>query len=312
MLRRVVLGFIGVCLLCGQAACGAAQPDLQSTEAVRQEQAQQTLDVKTTRQAQFTANAQATNRIEQTIQAQETQKVEKTESAVDTTATAEAEANNISNATATAGQIATATAVVIRQQTSTANAIVRSTAQAQPMLELVNHLVDEGYLTTNEGDFYPLVDFDESWAQLGWYWFFPTGYAPSDFVIRASAEWDSASQTPDPSGCGFVFREDGQPNHYVTFFGTDGNVYFSRYYKGVPDLIGKNYYGIVGVQEGAADIVLAVEGNWITYLVNGQMVLREYDEALSSGNLDYTLISGTNKDYGTHCRMTNIGLWVIK
>ena len=68
----------------------------------------------------------------------------------------------------------------------------------------------------------------------------------------------------------------------------------------------------VGIPEGAADIVLAVEGNWITFLVNGENVLHRQDDALTSGSLNYTVVSGTNKDYGTHCRMTNVKLWVIK
>jgi uncharacterized surface protein with fasciclin (FAS1) repeats len=315
MLKKAIILLIFACgLLIGLAACGPSQADIQSTEASFQAATQQVLDTRATKQALFTANAQATLRIEQTIQAQDTLRVEQTAEAANTTATAEAKANTMANSTATAVQMATETAAIILEKTSTANAIVQSTAQAQPMLELVTTLANEGYLSTTEGQFYDLVDFDESWAQLGWYWFFPTNYSPTDFVIRASAAWDSASNTPDPwtTGCGFVFREDGIPNHYLTYLGIDGNVYFSRYYKDKYSLIGSDYYGTVGLPKGSADIVLAVEGSWVTFLVNGEPVLHRQDTSLVRGKLDYTLVSGTNKDYGTHCRMTNIELWVIK
>jgi len=315
MLKRIVILLFAVCMLLGQTACGPSQADIQATtEAVYQAETQQALDTKSTKQALFTANAQATVRIEETIQAQETQKVEQTAAAANTTATAEAEVIMAANATSTAEHAATSTAAVVRRQTATAGAIVKATAQAQPMLDLVTRLVNEGDLSTTQGEFFNLIDFDESWAQLGWYWFFPTAFSPTDFVISAHAEWDSASKTPDPwaTGCGFVFREDGVSNHYLTYLGIDGNVYFSRYYKDNYALIGSNYYGPVGIPEGAADIVLAAEGSWVTFLVNGEKVLRRQDEAMSHGNLDYTLISGTNKDYGTHCRMTNVELWVIK
>jgi hypothetical protein len=314
MLKRIIFCLATVGALIALSACGPSQADIQATDAGYQTATQEVLNNRSTRQALFTANAQATVRIQQTIQAQETLKFEQTGEAVNTTATADAKANTMANSTATAIQVATGTAAVVQQQTATANAIIQSTAQAQPMLDLVTQLFNDGNLSTTQGEFFNLIDFDESWAQLGWYWFFPTNLSPSDFVIRASASWDSASKTPDPwaTGCGFVFREDGVSNHYLTYLGIDGNVYFSRYYKDKYALIGSDYYGTVGIPEGSADIALAVEGSWITFLVNGEQVLHRQDEALTRGKLDYTLISGTNKDYGTHCRMTNIELWVIR
>lgn len=314
MLKRTIYLLSIACMLFSQVACSSSQADIQATEASYQVETQQAQDAKSTRQAQFTANALATVHIEGTIQAQETQKIEQTAAAMDTTATAEAEASEVANATATAESIATSTAEVVRQQTATENAIVQATAQAQPMLDLVTRLVNDGDLSTTQGEFFNLIDFDFSWAQLGWYQGFPTGFSPTDFVVRAHAEWDSASNTPDPwsTGCGFMFRTEDGSNHYLTFLGLDGNVYFSRYYRGVYALIGSDYYGQVGIPEGTADITLAVEGNWVTFLVNGETVLHRQDSALPSGSLNYTVISGTNKDYGTHCRMTNIQLWVIK
>jgi hypothetical protein len=315
MLKRINLLLIIVCMLLGQTSCNPLQVDTQATETVFQAETQQAQSAKTTRQAQFTANAQATIRAAETIQFRETQKAEQATAAVDTTGTAEAQATQAAYITATAKAVAAGTAEVFHQQTVTAEANKQATARAEPMLDLVTSLAGDGYLSTTQGIYYPLLDFDESWAQLGWYWFFPTGFSPTDFVFSAHTEWDSAirSTEAETTGCGIVFRENGEDNHYLVYLSISGNVYFARNYKQYFTVIGQNYYGPVGEPpQGQADIVLAVEGNYVTFLVNGEKVLRQYDEVFSSGSLDYTLISGTNKDYGTHCRMTNVKLWVIK
>ena len=315
MVRRIVILSIVLCMLAGSTACAGSQSGIQATETAYQAGLQQTQEAKSTRLAQFTANAQATVRIQETIQAQDTQKVEQTATVVNTTATSEAEGTAIANATATVAAAATGTVAVIQQQTATAKAILRATAQAQPMLDLVNRLVSDGYLSTSQGEYFPMLDFDHSWAQLGWYQFFSTGFSPSDFVISAHTEWDSAikSTEAETTGCGIVFRENGADNHYLVYLAMNGTAYFTRVYKNAFSLIWSNYYGPVGTPpQGEADIVLAVEGSYVTFFVNGEMVLHQYDDVLSKGSLDYTVISGTNADYGTHCRMTNVNLWVIK
>jgi hypothetical protein len=315
MHKRVIFLGVVVVIMLGQAACGPSEAELQATDAAVQAKTQEVLSAKTTKQAQFTANALATDRIKGTQFALETQEAMQTATAaVDVAATAEVQGTADAILAATADSAATATQRVLGRQTATAEAIASATSQAAPMLDHVTRLADDGYLTTTQGEFHALPNFDESWAQINWYWFFPTGYMPTDFVIRAHVYWDVASRIPDwaTTGCGFVFRENGIPDHYLTYLGLDGYVYFSRYVKDTYALVGKDYYGKVESPQGEADITLAVEGPWVTFLVNGEQVLRTQDAALTSGNLDYTLVSGTNKDYGTHCRMTNVELWVIR
>lgn len=315
MRKRVVLLVMITCLIGGLVACGLSEEEIQETEAANQAMTQEAQNVKTTLQAQFTANAQATTSIKETQLAQQTQLAQETATAeIDFAATSEVESTTAAIATGTADSIASATQLVISQQTATAQAIALATSQAQPMFNLVKDLVDLGYVETTQGNYYSLPTFDESWAQIRWYIFYPTGFAPTDFVLRAHTEWDSASQTPDPdtTGCGFVFREDGLPNHYLIYLALDGNVYLTRTYKDDFALVDKRYYGPMGIPEGEADIMLIVQGSIITYLVNGEVVMSVYDEVLKSGNLDYTLISGTNRDYGTHCQISNIELWVTR
>jgi hypothetical protein len=195
-----------------------------------------------------------------------------------------------------------------------AEALVEATAQAKPMADLIQELYEEGYLSSNEGTYYALPDFDESWAQLNWYMWWITDYSPSNFVIRADASWDSASTTADwwNSGCGFVFREAGTPNHYLAYLGLNGRVYLSRNIRDNYANLGNSYYGKLDTPSGEAQIMLLVDGSTIIFFVNGTKVIQRDDQNLYSGNLALTLLSGTNKDYGIRCQMTNIELWELK
>lgn len=199
------------------------------------------------------------------------------------------------------------------RDTATAAARIESTAQAQSMLDLIQELYSNGYLSTTAGTYYALEDFDESWAQINWYMWFYTGYSPTDFVIRADAAWDSASTSANwwASGCGFVFREDGVPNHYLAYLGLDGYVYFARTVRDKYASLGYSYYGRLDTPKGQAQIMLVVEGTYITFFVNGERVHARQDQGLKSGNLALTLLSGINKDFGTRCQMTNIELWEL-
>jgi len=199
------------------------------------------------------------------------------------------------------------------REAATAAAKVESTAQAQPMLDLIQELYSNGYLTTTAGTYYSLEDFDESWAQINWYMWWHTDFSPTNFVIRAQAYWDSASDKANwwNSGCGFVFRESGKDNHYAVQLGLDGWVYLWRIVRGVWAPLGESYYGKVDVPSGEAEIMLVMEGEMITFFVNGEKVHSRRDSALASGKLALTLLSGINTDFGTRCQMSNIELWEL-
>ena len=215
-------------------------------------------------------------------------------------------------ATATAAFDLTATPA--RATQVAAQAIVEATAQAQPMVEAIQKLVDDGYLDRSEGKYFAPRDFYESWAQLNWYTYQDTGYAPANFVVRADAQWQSASDKADwwNSGCGFVFREQDVDNHYLAYLGLDGWVYFSAFRNGNFVDLGGARYGKVGVPSGGALLTLMVDGDKFTFFVNGERVYSKVDQAFASGRLAMTLLSGTNKDYGTRCLMKNVELWELK
>jgi hypothetical protein len=221
-------------------------------------------------------------------------------------------------------QAAQATASMANQlATGTAGAatrVARATSTAQPLADEVERLMAEGYLARGAGSYEGLLDFFREWAQINWYQWYATGKAPADFVVQADVAWKSASDKANwfNSGCGFVFRETPPEgtnqglNHYLAYLGLDGVVYMSRQTNSQFLELGRARYGRVEVPEGGAHIMLAVEGDAFHFFVNGEHVLSTRDGALANGNLNYTLLSGTNRDFGTRCEMTHVGLWTLE
>ena len=232
----------------------------------------------------------------------------------ETAATAAAKLGATSDAAATQAQgTAEAENRAATREAAIEQAKLESTSVANNMLDMIEQLRADGYLTSTEGTYGALEDFDQSWAQINWYQWWYTGLSPTDFVIVADAEWDSASDRANwwASGCGFVFRENGAPNHYLAYLGLDGYVYFSRNVGGVQAQLGSSYFGTVGTPSGQARIMLVAEGTNLTFFVNGERVHSRQDRGLATGQLALTLLSGINAGFGTRCQMTNIELWEL-
>jgi hypothetical protein len=235
-----------------------------------------------------------------------------TEIAVEAKATTDAQATAAFKATeAQATQIAEQWA---NQATATSEALIEATSQAQPLFDQVADLQASGFLSATEGSYFALPDFDASWAQLNYYDWLLTGVAPSNFVLRADTEWESASATANwwNSGCGFAFRINARGDHYLVYLGLDGWVYLYRNFSDTVTKLGGWYYDEVQTPAGSAKIMFIVENDWITFFVNDRQVDRHQDGTFSSGLLGYVIVSGTNKDYGTRCRMTDVELWELE
>jgi len=244
-------------------------------------------------------------------------------------ATENARATNVARVTATAlgtvtliarqtqhvvGARATTTAYYQARQTATAGALAEATVNAQPMYEKIKSLYSSHYVKSTEGVFHALPDFDESWAQMDWYRWWPTGYEPKEFVIQTHLTWESASNFANwfSSGCGFIFGEEDRDNHYAIFMLMDGNISLERIRNGNIMNLGKGYYGKPDLPKGEADITLIINKNQVLFLVDDKLVFRQQQSSIPKGNLSSTLLSGTNKDFGTRCQMTDSQLWELK
>ena len=150
-------------------------------------------------------------------------------------------------------------------------------------------------------------------ATIGRNWAGTTGFRSrtelATSILSAHFKWDSAFKNSDISGCGFIFALQPNNDHYAVFLDrqkvffliTDNRVGFS---KPVAPTRGT---GIVKFDYPAeADFTLIVKDAYAYVLVDGE-VSAEYTLAQSrssKGGVGLTVLSGTNRDYGTRCEMT--------
>lgn len=192
---------------------------------------------------------------------------------------------------------------------------VPATQRAEVLDSEVQTYFDMGFLTTTDGSITELNDFSDDWAQLGWYNFLRLQESASDFFLSAHFRWNSAFKNSDISGCGFIFSLQENDDHYAVFLDR------SRVYFLITDL-SLGYSKPITPTRGTgrvkfdypaeADFTLIVKDHSAYVLVDGAVV-GEYTLAQSrpmQGNLGLTVLSGTNRDYGTRCEMTDLHLWL--
>jgi len=183
--------------------------------------------------------------------------------------------------------------------------------------QVVKRSYEKGYLPSTEGEYHPLEDFSKDWAYINDYDLYETGYSPENFLVTAHFEWESAIRYPDPSGCGFGFHRQGN-DHYLFFVDRemiwlgmwdDSQKYFTRI--GVSN--GNAWVGLGN--PGKANVGLIVNQKKAYVLINNNFASSytlDTDWLIGSGELNYTVVSGTNKDYGTRCTMTDVHLWIFE
>jgi hypothetical protein len=173
---------------------------------------------------------------------------------------------------------------------------------------------DRGYLTTADGEFLEFGDFNEDWAQLGWYSWWTLDEEAGDFYLSAHFKWSTAMNNNEISGCGFVFGLQDNNDNYAVFLDKSRILFLNTDQSmGGGFEVGKTKgTGRVKFSNPAeADFALIVKGLYAYVLVDDE-VIGEYTLSKSkpqNGGLGLTMFSGTNKDYGTHCEMTNLHLW---
>lgn len=167
----------------------------------------------------------------------------------------------------------------------------------------LQELYEEGLISSPQGKFIALDDWTEAVAKINYVSLWPTGYKPDTFVIRANSSWESSSDTTNwfDSGCGFVFGEQDKYNFHLIYLGLDGNVHYSRWVDNNGEVIAEDHYGEVGIPDGSADILLAVDGRNFSFYIKGEPVINSSDTWLNPGALSFTIMSGTNKGFGTRC-----------
>ena len=218
-----------------------------------------------------------------------------------------------STATKTATPTATVKPTSTPRPTKTPN--LAATQRVGELQEEAQSYFEQGYLESPDGQFEEYDDFNEEWAQLGWYSWWPMSQTVRDFYLTAHFKWSSAYRNADISGCGFAFAIEPDDDHYAVFL-DQAKVYFvdtTQYYWTLSPVrgTGRVEFGNPFDEPVETDFTLIVKGT-TAYVLVDDVLVGEYVLSQSKnlrGGLGLTLLSGTNKDYGTRCEMTNIHVW---
>ncbi|MFN8411524.1 MAG: hypothetical protein U0Z26_03970 [Anaerolineales bacterium] len=193
----------------------------------------------------------------------------------------------------------------------TATPNVAATQKYDEFNTLLEEIKSNGYISTTAGDASEIDDFKEDWAQMNWFQSWGYGEVSSEFVFKSKFKWTTASSTPEQSGCGVIFG--GQENgDYYALFLTNQNIRFfmkrgaNLYNVGKTSGSGAQAFG----NPAEADFVLAVSDQKAFVSVNGEKTLYTLSQdQTTKGVFGLSLLSGTNKDYGTRCEATDMMLW---
>jgi hypothetical protein len=188
------------------------------------------------------------------------------------------------------------------------------------MKEETENYYDLGYLASTDGAYRKYGDFSEEWAQLNWYQWWILDDTARDFYLSAHFKWSSAYRNADVAGCGFVFAIQENGDHYavfldrsaIRFLSADQSPYVRKL--GVTRGTDRVNFSNPADEPVETDFTLIVNNEYAYVLVEGEVV-GEYTLSQSKalrGNLGLTLLSGTNKDFGTRCEMTNVHAWLAK
>ena len=203
------------------------------------------------------------------------------------------------------------------QQTVTieGDAVTAADPVAADLSAEVQKFKEEGRIPTADGEYIKLEDFSQTFSQLTYYQAYPTGINLENFVFSGHFKWSTAIATSDVSACGILFAGQPDSSDYAVFL-DKSRVYFSSSTATAYSEVGKTSgTGRVNFGNPAeADFSLIVYQTHAYVYVDGQFI-GEYTLSSSKplkGAFGYGIISGTNKDFGTSCEITNAGIWSLK
>lgn len=243
-----------------------------------------------------TADREATADAEEALG---TQNAEATAEAINTTAEAEA----------------TSVALTEAAVTPTIRPVVATrTARADEASGFIQSLFDGGFISTTEGRYLPEGSFSDAEAKINYFFWTYADNSPDNFVFRSDIEWQSASDVANwfNSGCGIVFREDGRgDDFYVVFLTLDGYVELLSWANDNRQSLAYKYYDRLELPNGEAELMVTAEGDHLQVFVNSKLVVDVTDSKHTDGRFAYTVVSGTNKGFGTRCLFENTLLWEL-
>jgi len=191
---------------------------------------------------------------------------------------------------------------------------IAATQKYDEFYSLLEQIKNDGHISTTDGNTVELEPFTAEMAQIGWLRYWPIESVDpinSDFVFRAKFNWSSAATNPESSGCGFVFGIQGNGDYYAVYLTNDNIAFFlkrgSKLYR-VGKTSGSGVYDFDNPAE--AEFAIAVHDQKAYVLVDGVPTLYTLSvDQTTNGYIGNSVLSGTNKDYGTRCETTDAILW---
>ena len=97
----------------------------------------------------------------------------------------------------------------------------------------------------------------------------------------------------------------------MAFLSMDGYGLLKKWVDGKEEVVVKQRYGNVDIPQGNAELLLSVQDDRAAFYVDGEEIYNIYDGNIDPGTLSFSVLSGTNKGFGTRCEWTNTGLMVF-
>ena len=194
-----------------------------------------------------------------------------------------------------------------------------ATQQYKDFFSLVQKYYDAGQVSTTEGEYVKLDNYEHALANKLSYEWTETGVTAKNFIVQADFEWTNAVNTINISGCGFVFRSQPNGDHYLIILDAASGVKLASstdrgtHSMGSPQN-GDQKISDFGSAPYQANLTLIVN-EFKTYIYLNDIYQGEYQlldyRITESGSLANAVLSGTSEGYGTRCKMTNVRAWII-
>ena len=193
-----------------------------------------------------------------------------------------------------------------------------ATAQAQPMYEFVNTMVDKANLWSAEGIYHDFGSFDKRDSnpseEYSFSYWFSDNQDYDSYVIRTTINWRAPnSGDPVDLGCGFIWGYSGDDNWHATHLDIEGTVHTYRQ-RGSGENIemqGGHYPGGLGTLSGEAEMVITVEDDLYTVFINNMQVVRFRDPYIATGKVGPAIFYGEAVG-AMQCTMDQIEFWELK
>lgn len=211
----------------------------------------------------------------------------------------------------------TSTPTITPSPTITPN--LAATQQYEDFFSRVQKYYDAGKISTTQGEYVELADYEHVVANKLSYEWTETGVTAKNFIVRADFEWSNAVHTTNLSGCGFVYRAQSNGDHYLIILDAFSGVKLASN-------TDRGTYSMGSPQNGDSKIVDFASDPYqanFTLIVNelksyvyvddvyyGEYQLLEH-RITESGSLANAVLSAASNEYGTRCKMTNVRAWII-